>query len=203
MVLLLLSLMAHAADPASTPSSVTAAEDRSRPTFGLGVTYDLGIVPSGLTIGWAGAPYVGVTSVLGFSCVGGKAMFSPADSPAMVGVEGTWCGALTWTVDAESSSVGGYVGVRSPAGAGRYGTVQFGMGYSGGRVDEGDVSWEGMYIRPRATVMVERGLLAFEVGPFIQLPILFTQRVEGELRGPGMLTRIGIELSVMLGRFDD
>lgn len=186
--------------PQSPAVPLVDASD-SRPKFGVGVTYDLGLVPGALTIGWAGQAYIAVGSVAGFSCFGGRAVFVPGSDTVVVGLDGTYCRSLSFQLDADSRSMGVFFGTRRRVDEGQYASVQLGVGYSGGSVKSANARWDGMYIRPRASVTMERGPLAVEVGPFLQLPILFTQRVEGDEIGAGMLTRLGIELTVYAGRF--
>ena len=169
--------------------------------FGIGVQTDLGFVPSGFTVGWAGTLYVAVGGAVGFSCYGGRAVLIPPSDTAIIGYEGTYCRDLSWQVDADEGSTGFFAGARRKLAPGRYAGFQLGVGYAAGSIDDVDATWDGMYIRPRGSTTVERGPLAIDVGPFIQLPILFTQRVDGDAIGAGMLTRIGIEISVYAGRF--
>ncbi len=169
--------------------------------LGIGVQADLGFVPSGLTIGWAGTLFVGVEGGVGFSCYGGRAIVVTPSDAAVFGYEGTYCRDLSWQVNAESGSTGLFVGARRKLAPGRYAGFQLGLGYSAGTIEDLDATWDGFYIRPRGSASIEQGPVALDVGPFIQLPILFTQRVEGEGIGPGMLTRIGLEFSIYVGRF--
>lgn len=204
-MLVLLASLALAQQPPPPPTPAPAAEPADatgRPKIGVGFTYDLGFVPTDLTIGWAGQLFVAVGSVVGFSCFGGRAVLIPGSDDVVVGLEGTYCRTLSYQIDADSRSTGLFVGTRRKVDDGQYVSVQLGMGYSGGVVQDGNARWDGMYVRPRAAMTIERGPLAVDVGPFIQLPIFFTQRVEGDSIGTGMLTRIGLELTVYGGRFD-
>lgn len=184
-------------------SSLALAQPASsgKAKIGIGFTSDLGFVPAGLTVGWADAVYVAVGGGVGFSCYGGRAILVAPTDTALFGYEGTYCRDLSWQVDAESGSTGLFVGVRRELAPGRYAGFQFGLGYSAGTIDNVGATWDGLYIRPRGSTTIERGPISIDIGPFIQLPILFTQRVNGEAVGAGMLTRLGIEFTIYAGRF--
>ena len=201
-MLMLLTALAFAQQPpAAAPGPEPSPTRTERPKFGVGFVYDLGFVPSDVSIGWAGQAYVEVGAAVGFSCFGGRGIAIAGTDDVLFGVEGTYCRALSYRVDAASRSVGFFGGYRQELEDGRYAGFQIGVGYSGGVVIDPDITWEGMYVRPRGSVMMERGPLGFDVGPFIQIPIFFTQKVEGGSEGAGMLTRIGVELTVYAGRF--
>jgi hypothetical protein len=206
MVLLLTSFLAFAqpspppsAPPSTAPSASTSSAGHAK--LGVGIAYDLGIVPLDVSIGWAGQLFVAVSDLIGFSCFGGRAVMVPASDDVMFGLESTYCRDISFRVDAAARSAGFFVGVRQKMDEGQYGSFQLDIGYSGGSSPDNNATWEGMYVRPRGGVIIERGPLAFEAGPFLQLPILFTQKVDGDRVGAGMLVRVGVEVSVYVGRF--